>query len=217
MIKVIVFDFDGTIIDSNQLKYDAFFDIFPRDDIWQGIVRDLLGEHRERTRGFIVDKILRTYEDKTFVSLPDFEEKANVYVKKYGEAVEQGAMQCDYIDGARKAIEVLSVDYPLYINSTTQFDSLIRIVKERSLKSFFKGIYGAPESKSSNLTSIFSLEGVLAQEVLVVGDGYSDLESAKEHGCEFVGVFNKFNKFFSADLVLIKDLDGLSDVLIRFV
>jgi len=178
MIKVIVFDFDGTIVDSNQLKYDAFFDIFPQDELWQGIVKEVLGEFRERTRGFIVDRILRDYERKGSSIAEDLQEQSALYVKKYGEAVESGAILCKEIPGAIKTLEALAVNYSLYINSTTQIDSLEKIVRERSLDSYFKGIYGAPESKNSNLTTIFSLERVSAREVLVVGDGYSDLESA---------------------------------------
>ncbi len=30
-IKVIVFDFDGTLVDSNELKYNSYFKLFPDD------------------------------------------------------------------------------------------------------------------------------------------------------------------------------------------
>ncbi|VAV83963.1 hypothetical protein MNBD_DELTA01-1643, partial [hydrothermal vent metagenome] len=213
MIKVIVFDFDGTIVDSNQLKYDAFFDIFPQDDRWQGIVKDVLDEFRERTRGFIVEQVLRDYETRTSSKIDGFQEQADSYVKKYGEAVESGAIRCEEISGAKKTLETLSVDYPLYINSATQIDSLERIIEARALSPFFRRIYGAPELKSTNLTTIFLLERVSAREVLVVGDGYSDLESAREHGCEFIGIRNEFNRFNVRDLVILDDLEGLKGLI----
>jgi len=81
------------------------------------------------------------------------------------------------------------------------------------LSPFFRRIYGAPESKSINLTTIFLLERVSAREVLVVGDGYSDLESAREHGCEFVGVRNTFNDFDPSDPYTLDDLAGLLNII----
>jgi len=80
------------------------------------------GSFRERTRGFIVERILRDYEQKTSSIIQDHQEQAVAYVKKYGEAVESGAIRCEEISGAKKTLETLSVDYPLYINSATQID-----------------------------------------------------------------------------------------------
>ena len=48
MIKVIIFDFDGFIVDSLALKHQAFFDLFKGEDLkTQKIAADII----EKTRG----------------------------------------------------------------------------------------------------------------------------------------------------------------------
>ena len=53
-IKVIVFDFDGTLIDSNQLKHDAYYKLFPSDGFHKEIITEVLGEIFEESRYVIL-------------------------------------------------------------------------------------------------------------------------------------------------------------------
>jgi len=189
MISVIVFDFDGVIVQSNRLKYDAFFEIFDRDAAL--IIEEILREYREETRHRIIERILSKWAKKT-VTERQFDETVESYVRRYNEIVEEGAITCPEIPGAERALEILSKHFRLYINSTTPLGPLMRILQKRRLGSFFKGVYGGEESKVENLMRIMKGENIGGCNCLVIGDGISDFDSARQCDCQFIGVRNEF-------------------------
>ncbi len=58
-IKIIVFDFDGTLVDSNEIKFNAYYDIFPKNDDYTKIIDNILNRFREKSRYFIIKEILQ--------------------------------------------------------------------------------------------------------------------------------------------------------------
>lgn len=129
--------------------------------------------------------------------------------------VEIEAMNCPEIKGARKSLKLLSREFPLYINSGTPKDSLRRIIEKRSLITFFRDIYGSPQSKIKNLAEILKREKVKKGEGIVIGDGESDLGAAQKFGCKFIGIRNFFNDFTGQDFPVLNDLEALPNLIKR--
>lgn len=216
MIRCIVFDFDGVIIDSNQMKYDAFFQIFPSEQKIRSTLKKVLDTHREKSRYFIIKQILVELQQKEYLKINKLEKEVFSYADKYNTIVEKGAIECNEIKGARKSLEELSKCYSLYINSTTPLDSLKRIISQRSLLKYFKGVYGSPKSKIENLYDILKKDKISIKELLVVGDGKSDLGLAQKFGCRFIGIRNVFNNFDGSSFEALDDLMNLKNSIDEF-
>ncbi len=181
-LKVIVFDFDGTLIDSNQIKYNAFFKLFPHDDFHHGIITEVLNKHLEESRYVILEKILYEIKDPGIVNIDD---KVSELAERYNTIVVSEAKTCKEKPGAKKALDFLGRKFPLYLSSTTPEAALKEIVKDRKWDTCFCDIFGYPRKKSTTLLEVMKKEQVNADEVLVVGDGESDRLSASETGCRF--------------------------------
>ena len=187
-VKVIVFDFDGTLVDSNQLKYNAFFELFPSDSLHKEIVTDVLDEFIEKSRYVILREILKRINRKT-INEDDLDYRVHASAKKYNDIVVDGAKRCKEKSGAKEVLESLSKRYNLYLNSTTPETSLKDIVKHRNWEGFFCDIFGYPNDKTSVLFDIIKRESISPGDLLVVGDGKSDRDSADKAGCKFFHVF----------------------------
>jgi len=55
-LKILVFDLDGTLVQSNQLKEQIFFDIF--DTKFHPIIANVLNKYKHASRFEVIDKIL---------------------------------------------------------------------------------------------------------------------------------------------------------------
>lgn len=179
--KVIVFDFDGTLIDSNQLKYDTFFKLFPQESRYTDIVRDVLLQYLEESRYVILRKILEGLEPKKASVEKDIEALA----VKYNALVLSGAKTCCEKPGATKILEDLNKRYRLFLFSVTPEDALKEIVTHRKWTSYFCGIFGYPKEKPLVLLELISREHVQPHEVLAVGDSASDRGAARLARCRF--------------------------------
>jgi|WetSurSiteA1Bulk_404760.scaffolds.fasta_scaffold51454_1 phosphoglycolate phosphatase len=188
-IRSIVFDFDGTLIDSNRLKYDAYFELFPDQDRHARIIRDVLSERFEQTRYVILEEILRRLgvEDHTYIK-----NEVSKLAEQYNDIVLAGAKTCPEKTGAEKALKKFAPMYRIYVSSTTPDASLKEIIRFRKWDGYFRGVFGYPHKKSETLLRIMAIEKLRSDEVLVVGDGESDRESAVKNGCPFVHVTEGF-------------------------
>ena len=196
-IKIIVFDFDGTLIDSNRLKYDAFFDLFTDDQTHVRAIRKVLSELKEQSRFVILEKILRRLGDEEGNGLNS---KIKDLAAGYNDIVLTGAKTCSEMPGADSLLRSLYLRYRLYVSSTTPKDPLKEIVQFRGWTDLFVDVFGYPCRKSETIQHIFKRENAVGSEVLVVGDGESDRQSAVENGCYFVHVTDDFR---------LKDLEDI--------
>lgn len=183
-VKVIVFDFDGTLIDSNQLKYDAFFKLFPFDAPPKNIIEEVLDEFLEESRYVILRGILKRVDTET-TNEYELDNRVQELATEYNDIVVDGAKHCKEKPGAKEALESLSKKYKLYLNSSTPEASLKDIVKYRKWGNYFCDIFGYPNDKKIALLNIIKKESVNPDEILVVGDGMSDVDSAVKVGCRF--------------------------------
>ncbi len=188
-IRVIVFDFDGTLVDSNRIKAEAYFRLFPADDRHARIIQEVLAEIFEQSRYAIFEQILRRLE----ITEKELRDNVNTLAERYDAIVVAGTKTCPEKAGAEAALKKLAPAYALYVSSTTPEVSLKEIIRFRGWDGYFRSVFGYPHRKAETLRYVMSLENVKRQQVLVVGDGESDRASAMENGCTFVQVTEGFH------------------------
>ncbi len=200
MIKIIVFDFDGVLVDSNQLKREAWFSLFP-PKINQ-VAEKVLPEIGERSRFEILQRIF----EETGELQENIASLVNLYAEKYNEKVQRGILDKGLLPEVLETIKLLAGHYRLYLNSGTPESALKESADNLKISQFFQGIYGKPAAKEENLQKIISREKASAKEVLFVGDGEEDYQAARKFGCFFVGLVNDSNNWQNKDFPLISDL-----------
>ena len=189
-IKVIVFDFDGTLVDSNRFKRDAFFEVFPADEHHAQTVGAVLADMNEQSRFVILAEVLqRLGMDQG----PELDGSVQELAGRYNDIVLDGAKNCPEMPGAEAALRSLSQRYRLYLSSMTPHEELKEIVHFRNWRGYFEDTYGYPHQKAATIAHIMEHEDTGPRQVVVVGDGNSDRQSAEAHGCFFVPVTPDFN------------------------
>lgn len=185
--KVIIFDFDGTLVDSNELKYKAFFQLFPDNTYNKAIIKKVLNEFIEESRYVILGKIL---EQNNKYEKEDFKTLINLFVERYNKIAVQGVKVCPTLPDAEAVLKSLKGKYKLYLLSNTPEFALKEIVEYRKWSHYFINIFGYPRKKRSTLLEIIQSESISRDEVLMVGDGKSDQVSAELCGCPFFYINN---------------------------
>jgi phosphoglycolate phosphatase-like HAD superfamily hydrolase len=182
-IRCVVFDFDGTLVESNAIKRDTFFEIFDAFAGSRRVVERILNASPGADRYAIVPAVRDALIDEEARSLPE----PTSLVAAYTERCEQRVVACPALPGAQEALDSLSGRYPLYLDSSSPQDTLIRIVERRGWSHYFRAVLGRPADKVANLRVLADRERLAAQQILLVGDGPPDLAAAQEFQCAFLG------------------------------
>ena len=210
MIKCVAFDFDGVLVDSNAVKRSAYFDIFAPLGATQPVVRTVLEDNWDCDRYRTIGRILKRLVDAGLLGADQrFGELIGKYADRYNDICEEYAATCPEIAGVSTCLPRLAKRCGLYVNSATPEQPLCRIVRRRGWEGYFRRVMGGPNTKKQNLEWILQREQVSGQELLVVGDGRSDLIAARDLRCHFVGVRNDSNDFDRNGLTMMDDLQNL--------
>jgi phosphoglycolate phosphatase len=207
-IRAVVFDFDGVLVDSNEVKRQAFFEVFRDYDGSAEVVVSLLASDGVIDRYDVIQGVLSQLE----VDLPPRAQVARKLAEEYNAICEHHAATCAEIEGAATALATLAAEYQLFVNSATPEQPLRRIVAGRSWDRFFRGVFGRPSTKTENLRRALSASSTTPQDLLFVGDSRSDMLAAREVGCQFVGVRDDEDVFRQHGVPVVEDLTVLPEL-----
>lgn len=214
MISTIVFDFDETLVQSEQIKQDGFHLVFSPDQKLMEHARQIKALHFSTSRLESFEIILQSMHDAGLLAVDNVEQQAQLYVEQYSKQVDELVSQAKEIPGAQEVLRILQhKGYQLFVNSNTPQKNLRYIIAKRGWDQYFVSVFGSPpKTKQENFDEIIRMSNANQDQVLVVGDGESDLICAQNKGVQFVGLSTAYNTWTQADCSF-PVIDTLTDML----
>lgn len=178
-LSCVVFDFDGTLVDSNAVKHDAFLRIAARFPGGEVAMRGLLGHLKDDRHAVMA----------AFVQASGLSATPDELVCAYSEYVDAAVAAAPAMPGAEALLQALrAAGLRVVLSSATPLANLRTIVERRGWTHHFDRLAGSPASKLDTLTRMMADHGLQAHEIAVVGDGADDRASAHATGCAFFAV-----------------------------
>ncbi len=207
MIKVILFDFDGTISDARKLCFESFSEVLTE----QGCkfdkkkLKKLMGVKTTKILNELgietnVDKIRKLFYKRTVKGVKEEKIKLCVPIKPLQ-------------DLKKEKIKLIVIS-----NSRTFF--LKASIKILGIKKLFDKLYGSEtfDTKDKKLEELFRKMKIRPVEAMYVGDRFSDIDYAREAGCYAVAIHNKCAWSTKAEIMkekpdfIIKDFKDLKRI-----
>lgn len=198
--KAIIYDFDGVICDSVNVKTEAFAEMYrPYGDhiVSQVVNYHLLNGGVSRYEKF------KYFHDK-FLGIEIDKEQVNQMAEQFASLVMHKVIISEFIPGSFKFIKAHSENYFQFVCTGTPESEILEILQQRNMSSYFKGIYGAPERKSGIIKRIASEFNISTEEMIFFGDSMTDYDAALELSVDFIGIINDHTTFPDWT-VLVKD------------
>lgn len=208
-LRAVVFDFDGVILESGNIKTEAFLELFAD---WP--------EHREAVLAFHLANLgVSRYVKFRYVveelwARPYTPQDEAELGAAFERLVLEKVLRCPFVPGAAETLAALSGWLPAFVASGTPQTELDFIVNQRHLRGSFQEVWGTPCTKPEILRDIVARYGWQPDEVLMVGDGLSDYQAAQAVGTRFLARLTpeQQTEWDRLDVVGVADLMGLAQV-----
>jgi len=195
---VVVFDFDGTIIDSNGAKAQCFEIIFAS---YGPKASSFAVEYHMRNLGETRSLKIRKIGAELGLNLTSGD--VDGLQQAFASAVVDAVLKCPLVEGFSEALNQLTGRFPLCIASATPEAELRTIVSKLGLDSYFSAVVGFPTSKVEALQAIAREQLVPVHRVILVGDSDNDEMAAIEVGAFFHRIQGDSADSYSALLRLL--------------
>lgn len=181
--NAIVFDFDGVLAESVDVKGDAFVALYA--DEGPEIQSQVLAWHMAHGGVTRHDKI-RHYE-KVLLGRSGSDADVEAKAQRFSALVEQAVVDAAWVDGAQEFLQRHAGRIPMFVASATPQEELIRIVEKRGMTSYFARVLGAPKKKAEHLLNVMNEYGWQPEQLLMIGDAMTDHDAAQSTGTKFLG------------------------------
>lgn len=204
----VAFDFDGTLVRSNRVKRDCFYDVAGDVPGAVAVLDELFAANFEGDRHALFRELVRRL---AAAGGPVADPEA--LAADYGRLCHARIAAAAEVPGARAALDRLkAAGVRLYLVSATPQAPLEALVAARGLAGFFEHVLGGPDDKPTHLRGIAGAAGVKPADLVLVGDGRDDQAAAALLGCRFIGVSDEPKAPLEA-AVTIPDLRALPRLL----
>ena len=183
-VNSIIFDCDGVILNSNQLKTKAYFKAAYSSygNELASSLTTYLTNNTGKPRGYFIDYFLKNIVPPNIPGL-GYEELFNAVTLE----IHKGLMECE-ISPCLFNLREKTTDIKWFVASGGAEKELKHVFKERSLFDLFDGgIYGGPMTKDEILSSLINKKHIKFP-ALLLGDSKYDYEAASRAKLDFLFV-----------------------------
>ncbi|MDW5288999.1 HAD family hydrolase [Formosa sp. PL04] len=191
MIKNILWDFDGVILDSMEVRDFGFKEIFkPFSDT---DVERLITYHRINGGLSRYVKIRYFYEEILNQNISD--DVVTFYANKFSEIMRKELTNPNnLISDSLNYIKSQYQNYNFHIVSGSDQNELRFLCDELGISKYFQTIHGSPTPKKLLVEHLLAKYNYAIEETCLIGDSVNDYEAAMDNKIEFYGYNNDLLK-----------------------
>lgn len=186
MIDALFFDFDGTLVDSVEVKTSAFAHMF--SEFGETVVNKVIGHHRKNGGMSRYDKFRFYY--RNYLDMPLDDQLMEKLCQRFADLVEDEVVAAEEIPGAMNFLDSHYQNTPCVVISAAPEQELTRIIQRKEWFHYFKYVLGAPVDKEENLKHALHLLKVDPSRCIFFGDGLGDHHAARSLVVPFWGIVN---------------------------
>jgi len=174
------FDFDGVVLESGDIKTEAFIELFAGLGIDEEVKEHHLsnqGISRYEKFQWITENLLkRKYTEEVKEKLGD----------RFASLVKQKVIAAPFVKGFSEMIEhIRKHDIYCVVASGTPQSELVSIVNERRLNAWFDEVHGSPRKKDEIVKEVWERKPFSPEKCLFFGDASTDFEAAQNVNIDF--------------------------------
>ena len=187
MIKTILWDFDGVILDSMKIKSDGFIELFKKYD--KKYLIELEAYHYSHGGVSRFEKIRYFYE--TIIKEDISEDNILKLADEFAKVIELRLYKKDNL--IVETVEFIKNNYKIYefhIVSGAEHVELRNLCDQFELTQYFKSINGSPIKKDILVKNLIEKNNYKKDETILIGDSMTDYNASVENGIVFYGYNN---------------------------
>ena len=200
-----IFDFDGVLADSVNIKTSSFFELYK--EYGDQVANQVVDHHKENGGMSRFDKF--EYYHKNFLNIELNRKGLQELSEKFSSLVVDSVISSPEIRGADKFLRRYCLNNKsAFVNSATPQKEIQQIITQRGMDKYFTCVYGSPSSKLDNLKSIMSRYNITPDQTVFFGDALADFNAADSFGCKFVGIGEDIERVLTSSLLKPRESCG---------
>ena len=205
--QAIIFDFDGVVVESGDIKTQAFGNLYRT---YGETVMTAVMQYHSANGGMSRYQKFHYFQQHLLKKPPLTPDEEQLLDQRFSELVVEAVIASETVPGAAELIRKEATRIPLFIASGTPEAELKTIVMRRGLAPYFTAVRGSPTPKQMLIADILSSHALSPERVLMIGDALIDYQSAQANKIAFLGrVRPGDDNPFPAEVNTLPDLSPL--------
>ena len=183
--QAVILDWDGVVTASNDVKTQAFIDIFAAlGEEAAGIIT----QYQRQNGGVSRFEKYRHYVS-LFFKRNLSEHELRQFDRQYAALIFQKLLKTPFIPGCLNTLKKLKkLNIPAFVVTGSPADEIRTLAGRRRIRHYFADILGSPQTKENHIRNLMRKYAFDSEKVIFYGDALTDYRAAQANHINFVGV-----------------------------